>query len=149
MSRFSRVEWELDEEHRVILPQFIGDSEVKNIAMSLSAVEITLENGGGYTSPSAEMLVNQSTIKMILVQPSFFSFWSNHLQNVIDSIHIHEGQNPLKERFLPFFSKGLEFDFAALTYRFAVIFSPITGGDVLAACNDIDFLEARHGRWTV
>ncbi|MFT3986453.1 hypothetical protein [Aestuariivirga sp.] len=149
MSGFSRVEWEFDEDHRVMLPRFIGDSEVKNISMSLSAIEITLENGGSFTNSSADILVNQSTIKMVLVQPSFFSFWSNHLQNVIDSIHIHEGQNPLKERFLPFFSKGLEFDFAALTYRYAVIFNPITGGDVLAACNDIEFLEARRGRWTV
>ena len=80
----------------LVVPRNIHDFEVVNVAMNSNQVEITL-NYAGFHHKSE--FVNASTIRIILDSPTFFSFISHHLQNVVGSMYIYEGERVEIDRF--------------------------------------------------
>jgi hypothetical protein len=144
---FKEIQPKLDQSFEVISPRYFGDSEIINIAMSLSAVEITFQNNGADYDRDGKTW-NASLIKLVVSGTEFMTFESNHLQNVVASVNVYDRETVKSVRDEPHYPfkhiPSTHRPFAAEIY---VVVKATTGGDFFLVGTSIRLFEKRTSPW--
>jgi hypothetical protein len=142
-TNLTEIPWQLGSGFEVIVPIYIGDSELVNIAMSLERLELTLSNHG-YRESHGSPVINSSIITIVYDRPEFVWFESDHLQNVVSAVHIFDRTNAHLARHVE--NSAFKYDIrdiSELRSSYFILVTPMTGIDLLAGVQCITFYEER------
>jgi hypothetical protein len=133
--------WSTNDEGEVIHDPPFGDSEVLNVGMNLSKIEVLLNHPPYFEHQSESQIISAFNTRIVCSRPALISMRSDHLQNVVDKICIYDFRSVFEREVLV---SGFEYEkFVGMsnsTAKHLLLIIPITGIELIIACWDIEFL---------